>query len=62
MDHPSELVLAAYLDGTLDPEATDRSDRHVAQCVQCRTLVRNARERTGATEVPVPPDLLVRAA
>lgn len=34
--HPDERVTAAYLDGTLDPDAMERIERHLAQCPECR--------------------------
>jgi hypothetical protein len=35
-DHPSSEDFAAYLSGTLDPEARDRFEAHLADCKRCR--------------------------
>jgi predicted anti-sigma-YlaC factor YlaD len=61
LDHPSEVVTAAYLEGTLDPETTERVERHLASCMPCRSLVRDARAVAGAPEAAVPAELLARA-
>lgn len=56
-EHPDEL-LAAYVDGTLDPSERTEIDAHVDSCDVCSeevALARRAREAVEAlTELPVP--------
>ncbi len=61
--HLGELV-AAYVDGELDPSARERAAAHLAGCEHCRTRVAAAnglKARLSALgDPPVPPDLTMR--
>ena len=58
---PDALTLAAYLDGTLDPEARDRVEAWMAGSSDALDLVIAAREAMAAAPAPVPQGLLARA-
>jgi anti-sigma factor RsiW len=59
-----EILLAEYIDGTLAPEVKSTVESHLASCVDCRELARDASsavaflERTAAVEAP--PELVTR--
>jgi len=57
--HIDELGLAAYLDGTLAPDATDSTERHLARCSVCRADMVALRALPPVQAVP--PELLARA-
>lgn len=58
---PDDLTLAAYLDGTLDPEARDRVEAWMAGSSDALDLVVAAREALAAAPAPAPQGLLERA-
>ena len=58
---PDALTLAAYLDGTLDPEARDRVEAWMAGSSDALDLVIAAREALAAAPAPAPLSLLERA-
>jgi hypothetical protein len=61
MAHLGEDV-AAYVDGQLSPDATDRADEHLAHCERCRRSVvqqRALKDRMCRTGMPVPPPSLL---
>jgi hypothetical protein len=65
MSHPEDQ-LAAYVDGTLDPDERAVVDAHLATCARCREEVALARRASAAlaglrAPVPVPADVGRRA-
>jgi anti-sigma-K factor RskA len=56
--HPNEDVLNELVDGTLGPAERTGTERHLASCTGCRTLVddlRELRRAIGALELREPP-------
>jgi hypothetical protein len=59
---PDEILIAGYVDGTLDSEACRELESHVAGCGHCVALIGLlSRERRADTIEPVPEDLLAQA-
>lgn len=60
-DHPDPILTAAYLDGTLPPEALDALESHLAACDACRAGVVLLRLRDEGVDDVTPPEMLRRA-
>ena len=54
-------VLAAYLDGRLDPSARHGIELHLADCARCEELVTEVRRMQEALSAPPPPSQQRRA-
>jgi anti-sigma factor RsiW len=57
LDHRwARAHMSAYIDGELAQLRRPRLDRHLAECAQCRDLLRSLRRMIAALgELPVPP-------
>ncbi len=59
--HPDDILTAAYLDGTLPPEAKDRFELHLAECGGCRAGVSLLAGAEAETAIDAPREMLNRA-
>lgn len=58
---PGDDVLAAYLDGTLDPAAKSKAELHLAKCAACCSLIADVVAMRRSQPTPLPLGLEQRA-
>src|SRR6266850_4966760 len=61
IEHPDEILTAAWLEGTLDQESRDAFEAHLAECGSCRDGVVLLRSLDPAPHEKAPPELVSKA-